>query len=136
MTPALNSIDVIEIKREGQSAVSTAIEQAHDVIITDIVTYRSADSILSAVRKARKSVAWLIEERVDSIIKPILAGLDRLYDVRRTLIADLDAPLEIAEKDVKRKMATFQEAERRIREEEQWAIVAKERRLQIEKEEA
>jgi ABC-type ATPase with predicted acetyltransferase domain len=85
MTPALNSIDVIEIKREGQSAVSTAIEQAHDVIITDIVTYRSADSILSAVRKARKSVAWLIEERVDSIIKPILAGLDRLYDVRRTL---------------------------------------------------
>jgi hypothetical protein len=44
--------------------------------------------------------------------------------------------LEIAEKDVKRKMATFQEAERRIREEEQWAIVAKERRLQIEKEEA
>jgi len=117
ITEDTTSTALVEIRQAGQTEVQTATGAANAVVITDQSGYQNADLILFKIRSARRSVASLIESRLDTIIKPIRAGLDKLYEARRQLLADLDSPLEKAEKQVKQKMAAWQEAERHKREE-------------------
>lgn len=117
VTEDTTSTALAEIRQSGQTEVETAIGAATAVVIADQSGYHNADLILFKIRSARRSVASLIELRLDTIIKPIRAGLDKLYEARRQLLVDLDSPLEKAEKQVKQKMAAWQESERRKREE-------------------
>ena len=117
-TTEVTPTDLAEIRSFGQqNVVSPATEAVTALVISDRSSYESADLILFKIRSARKTVATLIESRVDSIIKPIRAGLDKLYEARRQLLADLDQPLEQAEKQVKHKMSVYQAEERHKREE-------------------
>ena len=80
--------------------------------VIDDTSYHVGDRSLFDVRAARKQLASLIEQKVDPIIKPIRAGLDKLYEGRRTVLAELDKPLADAEGSVKMKMADYQAKQR------------------------
>ena len=135
-TTQLTDTDLVAIRQSGQSATDLVIREANAIVITDQASYTAADLVLFKIRSARKTVAALIEDRVDSIIKPIRTGLDKLYEARRALIADLDTPLETAEKTAKRKMAAFQDEERRRAEETARKKREEEARLERERQDA
>ena len=135
-TTQLTDTDLVAIRQSGQSATDMVIREANAIVITDQTSYTAADLVLFKIRSARKTVAALIEDRVDSIIKPIRTGLDKLYEARRALIADLDTPLETAEKTAKRKMAAFQDEERRRAEETARKKREEEARLERERQDA
>ena len=136
LTTQLTDTDLVAIRQSGQSATDLVIREANAIVITDQTSYTAADLVLFKIRSARKTVAALIEDRVDSIIKPIRTGLDKLYEARRALIADLDTPLETAEKTAKRKMAAFQDEERRRAEEVARKKREEEARLERERQDA
>lgn len=135
-TTQLTDTDLVAIRQSGLSATDMVIREANAIVITDQTSYTAADLVLFKIRSARKTVAALIEDRVDSIIKPIRTGLDKLYEARRALIADLDTPLETAEKTAKRKMAQFQDEERRRAEETARKKREEEARLERERQDA
>lgn len=89
-----------------------AIADVLALSVIDNNTYHTADRGLFDIRANRKLIADLIEQKVDPIIKPIRAGLDKLYEGRRTVLAELDKPLADAEGSVKAKMADYQAKQR------------------------
>jgi hypothetical protein len=93
----------------------TLISAARALTITTEDDYLEADLSLVRVRNARSGIATMLAEKVDSIIKPIRTGLDKLYKARRDIVADLDTPLEQAERIIKSKMADYQVERERAR---------------------
>ena len=120
------------VRATGTDTSATVIAEARAVSVIDARTYQSADLALFKIRSARKTIANMIEEKIDVIIKPIRAGLDKLYEAKRNLIAELDTPLEQAERSVKSKMGAWQEEQRRLREQEEEQRRQKERELALE----
>lgn len=135
-TTQLTDTDLVAIRQSGLSATGTVIQEANALVIIDADTYQAADLVLFKIRSARKTVEALIEQEITSIIKPIRKGLDRLYAIQRTMIVDLDTPLETAEKTAKRKMAAFQDEERRRAEEVARKKREEEARLERERQDA
>lgn len=97
-----------------QPNTQAAVAEAHALVIADADGYHAADAVLYRVRSARQQVeSRILAELTDPIIKPARAALDALYDLRQRLTDRLLTPLTGAEGVVKRKMADWQQAEKR-----------------------
>ena len=92
--------------------VADTLAVAGSVVVRTPDEFQSADRVLYDVRAARKAITALMEEKLDVLIKPIRAGLDKLYAVRRELVTELDAPLAAAETGLKSRMEQWQAAQR------------------------
>lgn len=114
---------LITARNQVQRTAGPLSEQAEALVVKDAAGYLAADRFLSLIRTEKKAIIERLSPLL-GLIEPLRAGLDKLYELRRTI----DKPFDDAAAIVKQKMAEqkreearliFEEREKRRRAEEE-----------------
>lgn len=96
---------------EAETTSLTMTEQAKAITIANPDQYVSASELWKNIRAMR--------EKVGSSFDPLIKHAHALHKATLAKKAEIDAPLEVAEKTVKKAMNAWDEEQERIRQEEQ-----------------
>lgn len=101
--PIISEDSLVTYRQQGLSLLSPLKAQVTVLEITTEAQYEEADAMLNRIMTA--ATAW--ESRINPIIRPIRAGLDLLYGLRK----DILDPLTELEEKVKKAMKAYKRLE-------------------------